>query len=200
MVHGPGKKSAHFWRMAQQDPSGSRPKPPSGDDWGLSRKLDSTARMMDHQGRFTIRRLHEASHLYHDLLAMSWGRFLLLVVGIYVALNTLFALAYLLVGLEQLNQAPSGSWFQRFGIAFHFSAQTLTTVGYGFFSPQGPVASAIATFEALVGLLSFALATGLVYGRFATPTAGVVFSERAVVAPYGENGTALQVALANGRA
>ncbi len=179
------------------------------EDFGLDRGLESPRRIMERDGSMTVERLHERSHLFHDLLAMSWPRFLLAVLGVYVALNTGFAIVYMIVGLEQLSQVPGDGFWPRFGVAFHFSAQTLTTVGYGFFSPQGPWASAIATFEALVGLLSFALATGLVYGRFATPRSGIAFAEKAVVAPLlntdvPENGDesqapgwSLQVALAN---
>lgn len=195
--------------------SSPKPETPSPDadkeqeDLGLDRGLDSPRRIMEQDGTMTVQRLHERSHLFHDLLAMSWGRFLLAILGVYIGLNTLFALAYMAVGLEQLSQMTALGFWDRFGVAFHFSAQTLTTVGYGFFSPQGPWASAIATFEALVGLLSFALATGLVYGRFATPRAGVVFAEKAVFAPRsgpasagsdspkGDAQWSFQVALAN---
>ena len=68
--------------------------------------------------------------------------------------------------------------------AFFFSAQTLTTVGYGHISPNSHLASAVAALESLLGLLSFALATGLLYGRFSRPHAQIRFSHHAVVAPY----------------
>jgi inward rectifier potassium channel len=68
--------------------------------------------------------------------------------------------------------------------AFFFSAQTLTTVGYGHISPNSHLVSAVAALESLLGLLSFALATGLLYGRFSRPHARMQFSQRAIVAPY----------------
>jgi inward rectifier potassium channel len=42
----------------------------------------------------------------------------------------------------------------------------------------------LVTIEALVGLMYQALATGLLFARFARPTAAIVFSQRAIVAPY----------------
>jgi hypothetical protein len=73
---------------------------------------------------------------------------------------------------------------QRFGEAFFFSAQTFTTVGYGRISPVDFYSSSIAAFQALVGLLSFAVATGLMYGRFSKPTAYLKFAKNALIAPY----------------
>jgi inward rectifier potassium channel len=70
--------------------------------------------------------------------------------------------------------------------AFFFSAQTLTTVGYGHLSPNGHWVSAVAAAESLLGLLSFALATGLLYGRFSRPHAQIRFSRQALVSPYRE--------------
>ncbi|MEP6595383.1 MAG: ion channel [Ginsengibacter sp.] len=67
---------------------------------------------------------------------------------------------------------------------FFFSCQTFTTVGYGRINPIGFATSSIAAFEALIGLLSFAIATGLLYGRFAKPKAYLRFSENALLAPY----------------
>lgn len=79
--------------------------------------------------------------------------------------------------------------------AFFFSAQTFTTVGYGRISPTGVITSAIAAFQALIGLLSFAVATGLMYGRFSKPTAYLKFSHNAIIAPY-KDITALMVRVA----
>jgi inward rectifier potassium channel len=42
----------------------------------------------------------------------------------------------------------------------------------------------VASIEAMSGFLSFALATGLMYGRFARPKAHLAFSDHAVIAPY----------------
>jgi len=78
----------------------------------------------------------------------------------------------------------SGTSFKNFTEVFFFSAQTFTTVGYGRISPVGFAASTVSTFEAFLGLLSFAIATGLFYGRFARPKAFLKFSDNALIAPY----------------
>jgi inward rectifier potassium channel len=81
--------------------------------------------------------------------------------------------------------------------AFFFSAQTISTVGYGHISPRGVVANSVAAFESMIGLLAFALATGLLYGRFSKPSAKIVYSDNILVAPYKENGRGLMFRLAN---
>jgi hypothetical protein len=107
--------------------------------------------------------------------------------GFYVGMNFVFALVYYGIGIENLNGIDtSGSPWVQFGQAYFFSAQTFTTVGYGHISPSGFLTSLVAAVEALIGLLSFAIATGLFFGRFSKPTAFLKFSHNAIIAPYGE--------------
>jgi hypothetical protein len=135
--------------------------------------------------------LAERYSIYHTLLALPLWKFLLFIVAVYIAINLFFATIYCLMGIEHLGGIiTTGSVLHNFGEAFFFSAQTFTTVGYGRINPVGFGASAIAAIEALLGLLSFALATGLLYGRFARPQSFIKFSDFAVVAPF-ENGVAL---------
>jgi inward rectifier potassium channel len=82
--------------------------------------------------------------------------------------------------------------------AFFFSAHTLTTVGYGNMWPVGPAANTLAAIEALAGLMTFAIATGLLFGRFSRPSARFGFSPKMLVAPY-KNGTSLQFRVVNRR-
>lgn len=131
---------------------------------------------------------------YHTLLEMNNGKFILLLIAVYVAVNLFFAGIYYLIGIEHLNGVNTGSPLKNFTEVFFFSAQTFTTVGYGRISPVGFAASAVSTFEAFVGLLSFALATGLFYGRFSRPQAFIRFSKIALIAPF-NNGTALMFRL-----
>jgi inward rectifier potassium channel len=86
----------------------------------------------------------------------------------------------------------------RFGQAFFFSVETFATIGYGQIAPNGVPANVVVTVEALVGLMYQALATGLLFARFTRPTAAVLFSDRAVVAPYNE-GQALMFRIVNRR-
>ncbi|MEI2737685.1 MAG: ion channel [Chitinophagaceae bacterium] len=127
---------------------------------------------------------------YHTMLGMRRGKFLLLLFLIYITVNLLFAGIYYLIGIDHLAGVNTGSPWKNFTEVFFFSAQTFTTVGYGRISPVGFAASAVSTFEAFLGLLSFAIATGLFYGRFSRPRAFLRFSKNALIAPF-QGGTAL---------
>ena len=127
---------------------------------------------------------------YHTLLGMRRGKFLLLIFTIYIAINIVFAGIYYAIGIKHLSGINSGSSMKNFSEVFFFSTQTFTTVGYGRISPTGFMTSAVATFEAFLGLLSFAIATGLFYGRFSRPRAFLKFSHNALVSPY-KDGIAL---------
>lgn len=132
---------------------------------------------------------------YHTMLGMNRGKFLFLLFLCYISINLVFAGIYYLIGINHLAGVHSGSSFKNFTEVFFFSAQTFTTVGYGRISPVGFMASAVSTFEAFLGLLSFAIATGLFYGRFSRPRAFLRFSENAVIAPFKE-GTAFMFRMA----
>ena len=132
---------------------------------------------------------------YHTMIAMPRWKFLSILIGFYGVVNLIFASLYYAIGIEFLTGIDvSGSEIVKFGKAFFFSAQTFTTVGYGHISPNGFLTSALSAIEALVGLLSFAIATGLFFGRFSKPTAFIKFSENALIAPY-KDGTSLMVRL-----
>lgn len=121
---------------------------------------------------------------YHTMLEMKRSKFLFYVFLIYIVVNLIFAGIYYAIGIEHLGGVNSGSPWQNFSEVFFFSTQTFTTVGYGRISPTGFMASSVATFEAFLGLLSFAIATGLFYGRFSRPQAFVQYSKVALIAPY----------------
>jgi hypothetical protein len=122
---------------------------------------------------------------YHTLIDMPLYKFLGILFLFYILLNFIFAAVYYLIGVEYLEGIDASlSEIDKFGKAFFFSAQTFTTVGYGHISPNGFLASTISSAEALIGLLSFAIATGLFFGRFSKPTAYIQFSKNAVIAPY----------------
>ncbi len=132
---------------------------------------------------------------FHSMLALPRWKFYTLIFAFYIIINLVFAIIYYVAGVEDLSGLKTGNEIEKFGEAFFFSAQTFTTVGYGRISPSGFGTSSIAAIEALIGLLSFALVTGLLYGRFSKPTAYIKFSGNAIIAPYKEI-TALMLRLA----
>lgn len=134
---------------------------------------------------------------YHTLIKMSWGKFWVVVLSGYLVANLIFASIYVLIGMDSLDGASGNSRGSHFLDAFFFSAQTISTVGYGHISPRGVAANSVAAFESMIGLLAFALATGLLYGRFSKPSAKIVYSENLLVSPYKENGRGLMFRLAN---
>ncbi len=132
--------------------------------------------------------------LYHFLLTTSWLRLFLLVMVGYVGSNALFALGYLALG-NGIENARPGS----FADAFFFSVQTMATIGYGRMAPVSLSANLLVAAEALIGLLSLALITGLIFAKFSRPTARVLFSRVAVVTPY-DGIPSLMFRMANERA
>jgi inward rectifier potassium channel len=128
--------------------------------------------------------LLEGISWFHYLLRLNSLKFLALIFLFFVLVNLFFALLYLWIGVDHLGGLDATSALEKFGEAYFFSAQTFTTVGYGRINPTGFAASALASFEALVGLLSFAIATGLFYARFSKPKAFIKFSHNAILAPY----------------
>ena len=133
---------------------------------------------------------------YHTMIEMPNWKFMLILFSFYILLNFIFAVLYYAIGIEHLDGiAQSQSVLTQFGQAYFFSAQTFTTVGYGHISPTGFLTSALSAAEALIGLLSFAIATGLFFGRFSKPTAFLKFSHNALISPYKEE-KALMIRLA----
>jgi inward rectifier potassium channel len=93
-------------------------------------------------------------------------------------------LLFVLCGDEGLAGLAMGSMGGRFMRAFFFSVDSFATIGYGNVYPVGVAANWLVTAEAIISILGVALLTGLVFARFARPTAALLFSEVAVVAPY----------------
>ena len=114
--------------------------------------------------------------LYYFLIAASWARLLMLSFGGFVAINFLFAVLYF-VGLEGITNAEPGS----FSDAFFFSVQTFSTIGFGAMSPASPYAHVLVTIESFFGLVMVALATGLIFAKFARPKGAIDFSDKMLI-------------------
>jgi len=158
-------------------------------DFGLGEKATSGHyRVINKDGTFNIKKnnvpLLEKINFFHALVSMSWSKFLLLVLATYFCVNLLFASIYILIGIENLTGIYGTTTLEQFIEAFFFSAQTFTTLGYGQVAPTGILANIVAATESMLGLLGFALATGMVYGRFSKPAAKLKYSKSAVIAPY----------------
>jgi inward rectifier potassium channel len=165
---------------------------------------ESRQRLLNRDGTFNVARrglrLSTSLSPYHALLTTTWTRFMAGVVASCVLLNGAFAVAFVLCGPGALQGGlpgvgGAGSGFAR---AFFFSVETFSTIGYGNIGPAGLAANLVVTLEALVGLLWLALATGLLFARFSRPSAKVLFSKRAVIAPY-RGITGFEFRMANAR-
>jgi inward rectifier potassium channel len=131
--------------------------------------------------------------LYAALLRARWSAVLGVFFSAYVLVNLLFACVYLLA-----RDAIVGARPRSFEDAISFSVQTLSTVGYGVLSPRPPWGNLIVGVETFTGLLLIAVATGIVFNKFARPSAGMVFSTRAVIGMH-EGHRCLMLRLANAR-
>ena len=159
------------------------------EDFGLGEKSYSKGyRSLNKDGSFNIEKTNisflEHLNFFHSLVTMKWSHFFGIVALTYFLVNTLFASIYSLIGIEYLTGIHGLSPFEQFMEAFFFSAQTITTLGYGQVATLGLLANIVAAIESLLGLLFFALATGLFYGRFSKPISKIKFSQKAIIAPY----------------
>jgi inward rectifier potassium channel len=162
----------------------------------------SRQRFLNQDGTFNVRRtglsVFTSLNLYHTLLAMSWRTFLLLVLLLYFLSNILFGALYAASGPGAIVDISSEPMTNTLVRGFFFSVQTFATIGYGTIHPAGVIPNLLVTIESYYSLLANALITGLVFARFARPTAKIIFSEVAVVAPY-RGITGLMVRVVNGR-
>jgi inward rectifier potassium channel len=158
----------------------------------------SRVRLLNHDGTFNVRRNNfgpfHPYNAYNTLLSLPIPRLLALMAAGYVATNLLFASLYWLAGPDAL--AGTARPFGRFEDCLFFSVQTLATIGYGKLVPASRAANILVACEALVGLLGFAILSGLLFARFTRPTAKIRFSRNALIAPY-RNGWALMFRLVN---
>ena len=187
----------------------ARPSPPAEPkeefkDLGFGTEVarGTRRRLLNRDGSFnvTLEGLNPLSSLglYQWLLRISWPEFLLFICLYYVGVNALFAGAYLLCGVDALQTSTGQFASQPFFRAFFFSVDTFATIGYGNIYPVGVPANTLVSVEALLSIVSIALVTGVIFARFSLPSARIIYSRNAVVAPY-RGGIALEFRIANAR-
>jgi inward rectifier potassium channel len=169
-------------------------------DPGLTTQFSGELRRtINADGSFNVRReglRWRDTNPYLMLIDTTWPRFLLFVLLGFLTINMIFACVYLMIGIEHLKGLESE--LNGFTNAFFFSVHTLTTVGYGNVYPIGLWANVASSIEAATGLMVFAIATGLLYGRFSRPSARILYSRNAIIAPY-QDGTSVQFRITNAR-
>ncbi len=134
----------------------------------------NSVRFTDNRGKANIVAIGLPSapllDFYHRILTARWRTFFLFATVYYVTIHAAFAGLYLLDPHSITGPAPS------FLDAYFFSVQTMMTIGYGVMSPGSLWGHILVTAEAYFGMLTTALLTGLVFAKFARPTANVLFS------------------------
>ena len=118
--------------------------------------------------------------IYYRLLRMSWPWLATLFVGVFLAFNLVFACLYRIdaTGLAITGKAAIAPLFWR---DFFFSVHTVATIGYGNIYPVSLWANIVVVVEITLGIIYFALATGIAFARFSRPTARILFSRRMIV-------------------
>jgi inward rectifier potassium channel len=119
---------------------------------------------------------HPLRDSYHTLIRARWPVTISVLVGVFLAVNVLFALAFFFAGGISGAHGLVDSFF--------FSIETAATIGYGEMFPTTKLTHFLVTVEAMVSLLMVALTTGLVFAKFSVPRARVRFAEHPVVSPY----------------
>ena len=169
-------------------PAAARPDVPNDLGFGAVVARESRRRFLNRDGSFNVRReglgFWQSLSAYHYLLTITWPKFLGFVTLGYLATNAVFAVLYVIAGAHALTGFEAEPEPLRFVTAFFFSVHTLATIGYGNIAPVNTAANVIVTVESLIGLLGFATIGGLVFARFARPTAVIIFSDNAIIAPY----------------
>ena len=153
-----------------------------------SKNYADSVRFIDKDGAINVERsglkgLNNID-LFHWFISASGWYLTLVILSGYIAINLLFAGIYYLIGPQNFGGLDAEMPMQQFINLFFFSAQTITTLGYGHIYPIGNAASTAAAFESLLGLLSFAIATGIIFGRFSRPKADVLYSNNILISPY----------------
>jgi len=146
-----------------------------------SGKEFASNRLINKNGHFNIERKGAISGIrdfYSYLISIRWWKYIGLTFFVYIILNLGFAVLYCMLGKDAiLNTNPELSHFSN---CFYFSIQTFTSLGYGHLTPGNNLSNMLGTIESFTGILSIALTTGVLYGRFSKPSSKIIFSSNSL--------------------
>jgi len=165
-----------------------------------TKNYNKSIRFINQDGSVNVKRAGlgwlKNNDIYHWLINVSLSKLMVAIIVGYTLVNFLFATLYFIIGAHNFGgidfTTKTGEYFS----LFFFSAQTLTTLGYGHMYPISHSASTVAALESLLGLMSFALATGILFGRFSRPKADLLYSKNVLISPY-EDMTGLMFRISN---
>jgi inward rectifier potassium channel len=115
---------------------------------------------------------------YHTFLRLRWSASLSLIAIALLLANIAFACVFFAVG--GIHGAKPDSFFDMFS----FSVQTMATIGYGVMSPASHAATVVMIVEAIFGVLVTAMATGLVFTKFARAVGRIAFTTNCVITQH----------------
>ena len=191
--------------VADQNIEQTSPKPvedPSS-DLGFGRVISQqrALRLLNRDGSFNVQTRGRGLHAflaYSNLVSTTWDRFFAFVAVLYLLLNGVFAIGYVVCGAGGLVNTIDTGIYSPFLRAFFFSIHTSATIGYGSTVPVGLATNTLVALESVVSLLGLAVVTGLVFARFSRPVADILFSQSAVMSWIG-NLRAFQFRIINTR-
>lgn len=165
------------------------PVPKLNNDTGFSTTgIINGSRFINRDGTFNLHKkgwpFWDRFSIFYTMLSLPLWQFIVTIIVFFFSINLVYTGIYWLIGPDQFTGFITDTPIGIFKELYFFSTETFTTVGYGRVNPIGDAANLVAAVEAMSGFLSFALATGLIYGRFARPRAHLAFSDHAVIAPY----------------
>lgn len=161
----------------------------TNNDTGFGNNATSVGgRFINKDGSFNLRRegisLFRRTSVYQRMLTIPIWQFAGIVLAFYFVINIFFSIVYLFIGTDQLVGMLANDGWPCIKEVFYFSTHTFTTLGYGRINPAGDAANIVSSLEALCGFATFAIMTGLIYGRFTKPKSYLVFSDYALFSPY----------------
>jgi inward rectifier potassium channel len=138
-------------------------------------------------------RLSFWADISHRCMTASWPSFIGGAALVFIAFNAVFALFYW-IGNQPISNVPAGAYIDY----LYFSIETLSTAGYGDMHPQTHYAHFVAAVELFTGIFSMSLMTGLIFARFARPSARLLFADYPVISGHDGRRT-LMIRVANER-